>query len=238
MTDVGDAIELTYVAVPNADVTMRWIYTPTGQILQNDVTVPELVVNGTRTGQFPITLVGELPGVYEAIFTASGAATAVDSYFERFDPVSTTPPLATLGEYTELYGSLTIARQATCRALLKRASQLVRDSYPGIDDKITAGTVAADSVGLAVLNMVARVMRNPDGLRSQTTGPISKAFDMEAASGMLEITDAETSLLIPPGGSTGRNAKGRMGTMRVTGGLAPKTIRRDWRHGPYFPRGH
>ncbi len=238
MTDVGDAIELTYATAPNATVVMSWIHTNSGTVLQQDVAVAETVVGGAHTGQYPITLVGPLPGMYEAVFTSYGTATTKESYFERFDALDGPPPLVTVGEYTELYGSLSAAKAATCRALIKRASQLVRDTVPGIDAQISAGTLPGDSVGLAVLNMVARVMRNPDGLRSQTIGPISRAFDTDLATGMLEITDAELSLLIPPVPS-GRRARGKMGTARITGGMVPKPHRRGWQHGPYFgPGGH
>lgn len=239
MSDVGDAIELTYTTAPNATVVMDWIHTGTGAVLQQDIAVPELVVGGVHTGQYPITLVGGLAGVFEAVFTSYGTATTKESFFERFDPISTVAPLATVGEYTELYGSLSPARAATCRALLKRASQLVRDSYPSIDARITAGTVPGDSVGLAVLNMVARVMRNPDGLRAQTIGPISRSFDTEQATGMLALTDAETALLNPPTGGRA-SSRGRMGTARIQGGMVPKAAPvRRWRSGPYFgPSGH
>lgn len=219
MSDVGDAIELTYTTAPGATVVMSWIHIPSGTTFKEDVTVPELTANGVGTGQYPITLVGTLAGMYEAVFSSSGTATAKESYYERFEPVGSTPPLATLGEYTDLYGSLSLARAATCRALLKRASRLVRDTYPSLGDRITAGTVSADSAGLAVLNMVARVMRNPGGLRSETTGPFSRAYDPDAASGMLQITEAETGLLGGPASS--RNARGRMGSIRVRGGLVP-----------------
>lgn len=218
MTDVGDAIELTYTTAPNASVTMSWIHLPTAVVLQEDVSLDELVIEDVHTGQFPVTLIGPMAGMYEAVFTASGAATNTESYYERFDAVGGAPPLATLGEYTDLYGSLGAARAATARALLKRASQLVRDTYPGIDERITAGTVPADSAGLAVLNMVARVMRNPGGLRSETTGPFSRAYDPDAASGMLQITAGDVALLVPPAPGGARH---RIGTARVTGGLIP-----------------
>lgn len=237
MTDVGDAIELTYTTAPGATVSMSWIHLPSNTVVLENEPVAEVIDGVTPTGRYPITLVGQSAGMYEAVFTATGTATNTESYFERFDAVGGLPPLATLGEYTDLYGSLSAARAATARALLKRASQLVRDTFPGIDTRIAAGTVAGDSVGLAVLNMVARVLRNPQGLRSETTGPFSRAYDPDAASGMLQITDAETGLLAPPVARTG--ARGKLGTARVTGGMVPKTHRRDWRHGLMFgPGGH
>jgi len=234
VADVGDAVELTYSTAPGATVTMSWIYLPTPVVLQEDVAVTELLVDGNPSGQFPITLTGPYAGMYEAVFTATGAASNTESYYLRFDAVDGLPPLATIGEYTDLYGSLSEARAATARALLKRASQLIRDSYPGIDTRIGAGTVPADSVGLAVLNMVARVMRNPGGLRSETTGPFSRAYDPDAASGMLQITGAEISLLVPPAVS---GARGKMGSSRITGGMVPAAHQRDWRHGLLFGPG-
>lgn len=238
MTDVGDAIELTYTTAPNATVVMSWIHLPTGTVERDSEPVAETVTGaGVHTGEYPITLIGTAAGMYEAVFTASGTATNTESYYERFDAVGGPPPLATLGEYTDLYGALSATRSATARALLKRASRLVRDTYPGIDERITAGTIAADSVGLAVINMTARVMRNPSGLRAETTGPFSRSYDPESASGMLQITDAETGLLAAA--AVTRGARGKMGTARVTGGMVPKTHRRDWRHGLMFgPGGH
>lgn len=236
MSDVGDAIELTYTTAPNATVVMSWIHTNSGAVLQQDAPVAELVVDSVHTGQYPITLVGPLPGLYEAVFTSYGTATTRESYFERFDAIDGPPPLATLSEYTDLYGSLSVTRAAICRALIKRASQLVRDTVAGIDDRIAAGTVPANSAGLAVLNMTARVMRNPDGLRSQTIGPISRSFDTDLATGMLEITEADLGLLVPPAVSS-RGQRAKMGTVRVQGGLVPPPRRRGWSRGPYFGAG-
>lgn len=237
MTDVGDAIELTYTTAPGATVVMSWTHLPTGTVIVNGEAVAELIEGGQPTGKYPITLVGQTAGMYEAQFTATGTATNTESYYERFDAVGGLPPLATVGEYTDLYGSLSAARAATARALLKRASQLVRDTFPGIDNRIAAGTVAADSVGLAVLNMVARVMRNPQGLRAETTGPFSRSYDPDSASGMLQIIAADEALLAPP--AAARTARGRIGTVRVTGGMVPPTHRRGWNRGLMFgPGGH
>lgn len=235
MSDVGDAVELTYTTAPGATVTLTWRNTDTGAVVFDQVPVAERITDGQPTGQYPVALVGSSAGTWEALFTSSGTADNVESYFERFDEPSGPTPLATLGEYEELYGRLSAARQATARALLRRASQLVRDSYPGIDARVAAGTVPADSVGLAVLNMVARVMRNPGGLRAETTGPFSRSYDPDAASGMLQLTEADLALLTPPG-AAGRRARGRMGTLRATGGMVPPApIRRAWDHrGPFF----
>jgi hypothetical protein len=41
-------------------------------------------------------------------------------------------------EYTELFGPLSIARVSLARALLRAASQLVRDTYPSIEVRIAS----------------------------------------------------------------------------------------------------
>jgi hypothetical protein len=233
MSDVGDAIELTYTTAPGATVTMDWIHLPTGVVLLEDEAVPELIVDDVATGQYPITLLGSMVGRYEARFTSSGTSTAVESYFEDFDVVGGPPPLATLGEYTDLYGSLSAARAATAKNLIKRASQLVRDRLPGLDAKIAAGTIPEGNVSMAVINMVVRVMRNPGGLRSETTGPFSRSYDMDAASGMLEISEADLELLIPVV-LPGKKARGKMGTVRVTGGMVPAANSIAGDYAPYY----
>lgn len=231
MSDVGDAIELTYATTPGATVSVTWRNTATGVTLLDGVPVPEILAGGQGTGSYAVTLVGAGPGTWEARFTAIGTATGAESFYERFDAPDPTPPLATLGEYTELYGNLSAARSATARALLRRASMLVRDTYRGIDARIAAGTVSADNVGLAVINMVARVLRNPSGLRSETTGPFSRSYDTELASGMLSITATEQALLVPPTATTG--ARGKLGTIRINGGMVPPSP--PWNHNT--PRG-
>jgi hypothetical protein len=240
MSEVGDAIELTYATAPNATVRMSWIYRVDDTVVFDSVPVEEtLNSDGDPTGLFPITVVGNNPGLWEARFTSSGAATNIESFFERFTLSSSPTPLATLTEYQDLYGELTSARQATARALLLRASALVRSAFPKVDERIHAGSVSGDVVGMVVINMVAQVMRNPGGLRSETTGPFSRAYDPEAASGLLQLTDADRELLGSSGLGMTVGKKGRIGTARISGGMVPPTSRpgRRWPRGGSFPSG-
>lgn len=242
MSEVGDAVELTYATAANATVTLTWINRDTETILYQDLPVAErLDDDGNATGQYPVVLTGPTPGFWEARFESTGTSTTVESYFERFELVNQDPPLATLAEYEELYGSLSATRQATARALLRRASRLLRDSYPSLGQKIANGTASRDTIGLAVINMTAKVMRNPGGLRSETTGPFSRAYDVEAASGMLRISDDERSLLAEAGldDSVGSGKRGKIGTARASGGLIPPSSRpgRRWPRGGTFPTG-
>jgi hypothetical protein len=241
MSEVGDAIELTYATAPNSTVLMSWILTDTSTTVFDNVPVEErLDSDGAPTGQFPITVVGNAPGLWEARFTASGASNNVESFFERFVVSSSPRPLATLTEYQDLYGNLNAARQTTARALLLRASALLRAAFPKVDERIAAGTASGDVVSTVVINMVAQVMRNPGGLRSETTGPFSRAYDPEAASGLLQLTDADRELLASGGLGATTGKKGRFGTARVTGGMVPPASSRPgrrWPRGGTFPSG-
>lgn len=237
MSDVGDAIQLTFTTAPGADVVMSWTNRDTDEVVHNDIAVAEtLDSDDAPTGDFPVTLVGTSAGTWEARFTASGAATNVESYYEQFTDPSGPTPLATVGEYEGLYGSLSLTRQALCRTLLRRASLLLRDSYTTIDAKIAAGTAAAGTIGLAAINMTARVLRNLGGLRSETTGPFTRAYDPDAASGMLEITDSDRALLADSGIGNSVGAKRKFfGTLRTAGGLVPPRRRagRRWPRGDW-----
>lgn len=241
MSEVGDAVELTYTTAPSATVTLTWINRDTETTLYDELPVAEtLTESGVHTGQYPVVLTGPTPGFWEARFRSTGTATTVESYFERFEVLNQDPPLATLTEYQSLYGALSVSRQATARALLRRASKLLRDTYPKLSERLANGTASRDTVGLVVMNMTAQVMRNPAGLRSETTGPFSRAYDVDAASGMLKISDSDRDLLAEAGVSTGAGSRrGKIGTARVTGGMVPPAHRpgRRWPRGGSFPSG-
>ncbi len=222
MTDVGDAIEITFTGRTGAVVAASWI-DPAGTAVMDNVAVDE---SPAGSGRYPITVLGQSPGVWTARFRATGTITAVENYYQSFTDPTGPPPLASLDEYIDMFGPLSAARQSTCKVLLRRASQLVRDRYPGIDAKIGAGTVPGNAVALSVLNMVSRVMRNPQGLRSASIGPVSRSFDEDASSGWLTFSDADAALIDPagagaPGAAAG--AKGKAGTIRLRAGLAPRS---------------
>lgn len=215
--DVGDAVELTFRTTPAATVTVTW--SSPGREVVYEVPVPET----GEPGRYTATLVGTYAGLWQAVFHASGVTSQHETYYVRYRPTGGPPPLATVGEYVELFGALSLPREALVRALLRRASQLVRDTHPGLEAKIAGGRVSADSVGLAVLNMVVRVMRNPNGLRAETTGPFSRSYDPDLASGLLTLTDADTALLA---GSRPPRRRAAAGTIWVRPGLEYGHVRR------------
>jgi hypothetical protein len=215
--DVGDAIELTFSTTTGATVTVTWI-NPDGVEVIDTQTVPE---SPASSGQFPVTLLPDAAGVWTALFTAAGAATAVEAFYVRANTVpQSPPPYATVGEVAELYGALTTAQEGLVAALLRRASAMLRARWPDIGARITNGTLTADAVAHAAVNMVLRVMRNPAGMRSESVGPFSRTFDTATATGLLGITDAEVAMIAPlPEAGTPY-----AGTIMARPGLAPTPI--------------
>ena len=68
---------------------------------------------------------------------------------------------------------------------------------------IAAGKCTTDDVRLVVCNMVLRLVRNPQGLRTQTAGPYSTTLDQRNAAGRLIITREDRQLLgLPPEATT------------------------------------
>ena len=80
--------------------------------------------------------------------------------------------------------------------------------------------------------MVLRVLRNPDGLRSETVGPFSTTYDTSVAAGLLAITADDLSGVTPtqvdPAGITGWAPAA---TIRATAGMAPPV------HRPFYGYG-
>lgn len=80
------------------------------------------------------------------------------------------------------------------QAALDRAEREVARTVD-VAARITAGLITADDVRDALVAMVTRLMRNPGGVRSQSSGPFSQVIDASVASGRLEITRAERRML-------------------------------------------
>lgn len=215
MSDVGDAVELTFESGPGATVTMDLV-DPEGTII---ITGQPIAEEPPGSGFYPAVFVGTRVGTWQARFTASGTQVAVETFYQNFENPTGPSPYATLGEYEEIYGALSAVRGSVCNHLLKRASQMIRDRYRDVDLRIADGTLPANAVAVAVMNMTARVMRNPGGVRGESIGPFSRTYDTEIASGLLQFTDSEAALLVPTGSSG--TPRVRVGTIRVKAGLAP-----------------
>ena len=102
------------------------------------------------------------------------------------------------------YG-LTIPEDASTAvlALINKAERRLLNRLPSIPARVAAGTLDSALVQGVVEDMVLRVLRNPDCLRSWSIGggDYSATIDQVVSSGHLYVTDEEFDLL--SGASTG-----------------------------------
>jgi hypothetical protein len=226
VVDVGDAIELTFNTLTGATVTVTWL-DPDQVAVLDQVPVTE---NPAASGKFPYTFVVSSPGVWTAEFRASVVTAAVERYYVRASALAGPPPFAAIGDVVAQFGSMTAAEESLAGWLLRAASNMVRARRPYIDQQIADGLVSQEMAALAVTNMVLRVLRNPSGLRSETVGPFSRAFDTTVAAGLLVFTDDEEQLISPTGTGAYTPVIGEM-RPRATLAIAPIHRRGGWPDG-------
>lgn len=82
--------------------------------------------------------------------------------------------------------------QSATTVLLARVKS---GGYASIAALITAGRTDADSVRLVLCNMVCRILRNPQGFRTQTAGPFSTTVDAQVSSGRVFVSREDLRLL-------------------------------------------
>ena len=84
---------------------------------------------------------------------------------------------------------------------IARAENLIRARIPDIDERTAVDPALYAMVADVVTAAVARVARNPEGLRQVTIsaddGTVSRTRDSVLSDGQLRITDAEWALLLP-----------------------------------------
>lgn len=102
--------------------------------------------------------------------------------------------------------SLTDEETGQAEVLLGRASRMVRGRVPGVDDRITAGTLDAELVGDVVCSMVKRAMVGEVGVTSatETVGPYSQSRQFANPAGDLYLSKAELQSLTAGAASAGR----------------------------------
>lgn len=88
----------------------------------------------------------------------------------------------TVEETQEQLLALTLLGDAEVRLVMRLPSLLAQAAD---DDALLARVIAVESAA------VVRVLRNPEGFRSEATGPFSYSLDTRAASGFLTILDEE-----------------------------------------------
>lgn len=78
---------------------------------------------------------------------------------------------------------------------LTSAELVVRAEAGDIGARIGSGATSFEAVKLVLCNMVIRLLRNPEGVRTQTVGPFSVSLDQSASSADLVITRNDRKLL-------------------------------------------
>lgn len=222
VVDVGDVIELTFATVTGAAVTVSWLNPDQVAVLDAE----PVTEDPAGSGKFPWTLRPTTAGMWTAEFRASGVTEAIERYYVRVTSFTGPPPLAAVGDVAAQFGTLTAAQQTLAAWLLRAASRMIRAARPSIDAQIADGTVDGDLAALAVTNMVLRVLRNPGGLRAETTGPFSRSYDTSVAAGLLVFTPGEASLLIPVADAVSADS-GPVRMIRPAAPLAPARVRRS-----------
>lgn len=75
------------------------------------------------------------------------------------------------------------------------AETLILARIPDLHARVTAGTIPSAVVAMVEAEAVLRLVRNPDGYRSESDGNYSYELARTVASGRLEILDDEWALL-------------------------------------------
>lgn len=224
--DVGEAFELTFNAAPGSEVTAT-LLDPDQVALIDAELVPETPIG---SGKFPRTFVPETKsGMWTVLFQGPGQP---EKYFVRARPLTGLPPLAAVGDVAEQFGTMTAAQEGLAGHLVRAASALLRQRAKqaglDVDADVADGRLDAEVAALTVANMVLRVMRNPNGLRAESTGPFSRTYDTSAAAGLLVVTEYDLGPIVTapvmPDGFAGLG----IGTIRVVPGLAPTMRRPPW----------
>lgn len=97
--------------------------------------------------------------------------------------------------------------------------------FPNLAARVSAGMLAAAAVQRVQVEMVLRVLRNPDGKSQESIDDYSWRRDGAVSSGLLYATDDELAELTPQAGTL------RLGTVRIGSyhsAGAPTTDVRGW----------
>lgn len=97
----------------------------------------------------------------------------------------------------------------TLNRLIDKAERTVVDQVPTVPLRLEAGTLRRQSLADVIEDMVLRILRNPDGKRSESSDDYSYTLDQAVASGALYLSDRERSRLTPV------TARARIGTIRL-----------------------
>lgn len=116
--------------------------------------------------------------------------------------------------------TLSTEEESRATALLPRASAIIREAVPSVDDRVTAGSLDAELPKGVAVDMVVRVLDRPtDDVTSVTTDDTTFRWETgrggQTSSTSLHITDAEVALL------AGTRRRPRVGTIHARPTLQP-----------------
>lgn len=107
---------------------------------------------------------------------------------------------------------------------IDKAERLIRSKVPNLAARITAEKITAEDVGDIVVDMVLRVLRNPDGYRYEAAGDYSYQRDLTVAGGTMVLLPAELARL--------RGNPGQVTSVPVGDNALRHPHRRPWRWCP------
>lgn len=222
-TNVGDAVQLTFEAVPAISVTATLI-APYGAA--PPVTV---AADSTVPANYPFTFIPDAVGVWRVKFAGSGAAVATETYTVTVTDTASGPaPYATSATIMTMWRDLTPEEADRCDVLCRYASALIRAKAPGVDARVASGRLDAGIPEMVCAQMVLRVLRNPSGIAAETVGPWSVTYGSTGteASGRLTLTEEDLALLT---GTASGARRGHAAVVHSSSPFAPRGYRtRAW----------
>jgi hypothetical protein len=81
--------------------------------------------------------------------------------------------------------------------LIAKAERTVISRIPRVLERIENGQLHVDTVRGVVERMVLRVVRNPEGLQSDSTGGVSSSWWRHSGSGVMELLKEDLQELMP-----------------------------------------
>lgn len=195
MTDVGDAVELTFTTVTGAAVTAETRTYP-GGATTGPVPVPE----DAATGNYPYTFL-PAAGMTRVTFRATGTVTATEKHWIYASPIDGPIPLATVEDITP-WRALTTEEALLASLLIDEASAQVRRRIPAVDDRLADGSLPRVLVVGAISRAVRRVLDSPPaGVSSWTVDDYTERYAADRAT--LYIAAEDWAELAPAGASGG-----------------------------------
>lgn len=107
------------------------------------------------------------------------------------------PALAIADDIAGMWRPLSAAEYVVATNWIVRASAMVRFNVPGLDARIVADPNLGVLAKGVVVDMVLRVLKNPDGKLEESIDDYRYRRDSATSSGALYLSAAEQSSLVP-----------------------------------------